>query len=270
MSRKRDHRSELQKQLDAQQQRLQAIQDKYLLSSHGLSVYRDAVGPAKKPVEPSEPPPVFTECVVGYRVWSIDPFGRLRPQSVDKRPWLAGENVAQCDKRDTGGWLTLSWNTFGPVDPPAPEGHKAPAKGCDCGLYARFNPEDVTALTYDSDASKVCVAGSVIAWGDVQVHADGMRAEKAQITALATTTDMTPEVLELVGRVAERYGVPLVPMELLRHEALMHGAPVPEECRPAKRPSIEHQFYFQLSNQIMQPHYYGSSGSGYASGGNAA
>lgn len=238
---------------------------KTILAQSGLGAMRAHQGQYEPPV----PPPVFSECVIGYRVWMIDALGRLRPQAVNQRPWVPGENTAVCDKRHGfGGFITYG-GSFG-MDPcqPAPKDHKAPAKNCECGFYARFAPHDLPEIAYDLDQGTWLVAGSTAGWGDMQVHADGMRSEKACVTALAVSDNMPPEIRALVEQVAETYRVPAVPLNSLSAEALLHGCPLPDDHRPKPIPKRDYfsQLYTTVSgNFIVSPGsfiQYGSSSNG--------
>lgn len=249
MRRKKQRRADqIQALINAQTEAI----NKQILAQQGLSAYRKAKG--QLPEDMYTPPPVFSECVVGYRIWKIDPLGRLRPLSVDKRPWLPGENTAVCDAHANGGFLVYSgygWDSA----PPKPN-HKAPAKDCECGLYSRFDPSEIhpAPLPYHADAAEVYVAGSVAGWGDIQVHADGMRAEKACVTALAVTDGMPANVRELVERVAAVYRVPAVPWDALATEALLHGMPLPHEHRPEK-PETPGWASYITGNYVTSPIY---------------
>ncbi|MEA2172318.1 MAG: hypothetical protein QOF76_5618 [Solirubrobacteraceae bacterium] len=109
--------------------------------------------------------PLFNECVVGYRYWSVV-RDTLEPISVGPA-WRPGVNTAICHAKTTTA-----------------ERHAAPASGCDCGLYARhaIPPPPHQAWA----PGKTYVLGAVAAWGNLEVHRSGLRAEHAQILALAS------------------------------------------------------------------------------------
>lgn len=175
----------------------------------------------KMPAAPTAPPPVFSQCVVGYRAWNIDPLGRLRPRTCDVAPWIPGINTAKCERGHYYPWGQ------------GYQLHDAPAEDCDCGLYARFATSDLPTIEYNLDASWVTVIGSVAAWGDLRIHPNGMRAEKMCVTALALTDGMPAEIRVLVEQVATKYHVSAVAHDLLQAEAEMHGMPLPNDTRPA-------------------------------------
>jgi hypothetical protein len=155
-------------------------------------------------------PPVYPECVIGYRSWyagsdaGLWPAGWVPAASSARsvhRPWQAGPNTAACPLAD----------------------HAAPDQHCTCGLYAGF---DVPAPAHGF------VVGAVAAWGLVQVHRDGFRAEHAQITALRDDPARTD-----LRAIAARYRVPLVAPGLLELEAQRHGRDVTPRRIPGAAPA---------------------------------
>jgi glycine cleavage system H protein len=93
-----------------------------------------------------------------------------------------------------------------------------------CGLYALTDPAD-RRLDFRADQA----VGAIAAWGDLEVHRSGFRAEHACVTALALPDRAGFDQREALARAAERYGVPLVAADRLSDEALRHGAPLPED-----------------------------------------
>jgi glycine cleavage system H lipoate-binding protein len=81
-----------------------------------------------------------------------------------------------------------------------------------------------------SDAS--FAVGAIGAWGDLEVHRSGFRAEYATVLALAVGRGLPPSLREPHERAAERYGVELVSQELLEVTGLRHAAPIPEALLP--------------------------------------
>jgi glycine cleavage system H lipoate-binding protein len=147
--------------------------------------------------------PDFVEAVVGYRAWHIEDDGLLRPWTFTALPWQPGANRAVC-ARDVR--------------------HAPPVADCMCGLYALTDPGD-RRLDFRADQA----VGAIAAWGDLEVHRTGFRAEHACVTALALPDRAGFEQREALARAAERYGVPLVTADRLSDEALRHGAPLPED-----------------------------------------
>jgi glycine cleavage system H lipoate-binding protein len=93
-----------------------------------------------------------------------------------------------------------------------------------CGLYALTDPGD-RRLDFRADQA----VGAIAAWGELEVHRTGFRAQHACVTALALPDRAGYEQREALARAAERYGVPLVAADRLSDEALRHGAPLPDD-----------------------------------------
>lgn len=167
--------------------------------------------PAYPPPAPvPEDAPSFAQCVIGYRTWRVRDWV-LEPLSMG-HPWRPGVNTARCHY--TGELLT-----FGTPPTPLPDAHPAPHPECDCGLYALHKiPE------FDDGQ----VVGAVAAWGRLEVHANGFRAEYAQILALAEARADGPDL----DAVRETYGVPVVRFTDLIEEAHKHGEPLPASVIP--------------------------------------
>jgi glycine cleavage system H protein len=155
--------------------------------------------------------PDFVEAVVGYRAWHVEDDGTLRPWTFTALPWQPGANRAVC-ARDVR--------------------HAPPVADCMCGLYALTDPAD-RRLDFRADQA----VGAIAAWGDLEVHRSGFRAEHACVTALALPDRAGYEQREALARAAERYGVPLVAADRLSDEALRHGATLPDDLWPAAPPT---------------------------------
>src|SRR3954451_22975634 len=150
-----------------------------------------------------EDAPDFVEAVVGYRAWHIEDDGLLRPWTFTALPWQPGANRAVCAREVR---------------------HEPPVADCMCGLYALTDPAD-RRLDFRADQA----VGAIAAWGDLEVHRTGFRAEQACVTALALPDRAGFEQRAALARAAERYGVPLVAADRLSDEALRHGAPLPDD-----------------------------------------
>jgi glycine cleavage system H lipoate-binding protein len=147
--------------------------------------------------------PDLVEAVVGYRAWHIEDDGQLRPWTFTALPWHPGVNTAVC-ARDVR--------------------HAPPVGDCMCGLYALTDPAD-RRLDFRADQA----VGAIAAWGELEVHRTGFRAEHACVTALALPDRAGYEQREALARAAERYSVPLVAADRLSDEALRHGAALPDD-----------------------------------------
>ncbi|HEU4974227.1 MAG TPA: SCP2 sterol-binding domain-containing protein [Baekduia sp.] len=147
--------------------------------------------------------PDYVEAVVGYRAWHVDEDGVLQPWTFSSLPWHPGTNTAVC-ARDVR--------------------HRPPVGDCMCGLYALTDPGD-RRLDFRADQA----VGAIAAWGDLEVHRTGFRAEHACVVALALPDRAGDVQHDRLARAAARYGVPLVPAHELSAEACRHGAPLPDE-----------------------------------------
>src|SRR3954452_9558978 len=160
---------------------------------------RGAAGAGARPCVSGEAPD-YVEAVVGYRAWHVAGDGLLRPWTFTALPWSPGVNSAVCARDDR---------------------HAPPVGDCMCGLYALTDPAD-RRLDFRADQA----VGAIAAWGDLEVHRTGFRAQEACIVALALPARIGVEGRDRLERAAARYGVPLVPATRLSTEALRHGAPL--------------------------------------------
>lgn len=170
--------------------------------------------------------PTFSECVIGYRSWRLADWV-LAPVSYG-HPWRPGVNRAKCVAHE-GLFPSVTFGSGITFEPPKPKNHAAPQQDCTCGLHAYHEiPQQAEGV----------VIGAVAAWGDLQVHCNGFRAEYAQILALVAADGLE--------EVAGLYGVPLVPLEMLTMEAHQHGSPLPESMRPEKpKPPAQFEAIYQ-------------------------
>ena len=142
-------------------------------------------------------PPLLAGAIHGVRTWRVewsDGDARLGAP-VYGGEWARGRPTrASCE-------------AAGRAHP----GRRAPARSCSCGLYALHPRDEAIAdleqrRSYDDEPFGT-VAGIVEAWGRVEVHEDGFRAEYARPKALAAigTAPGSDEEL-LIERLAERHG----------------------------------------------------------------
>ena len=142
--------------------------------------------------------PDFFEPLIGYRAWHLNKLGELVPWSLSGAgAWLPGVNTAVCH---------------------AAKSHHPPAADCMCGLYALASARDRRLHGCDDQ-----IVGAVAAWGDIELHRTGFRAEHAAVVALAEPVDCD---YERALRAAARYEVPLVPRNELEFTARAFGQPV--------------------------------------------
>lgn len=183
--------------------------------------------------------PDLVQPVVGFRRWLIED-GLLRSTGAGKAIWDPGVTVAECE---TGRDKT------DPDDAPAPEPHTAPGADCGCGIYAYHEPgirrPDAMSRAMNGlmrslasggtvSARPIEVAGAIAAWGGMEVHRDGFRAEKARVVALALDDECleAPERRGLIEAAAAVYGAAAVPSYLLAEKAYEHGIAMPEDLLP--------------------------------------
>lgn len=144
--------------------------------------------------------PDVTEPIIGFRAWRVTCDGALVPWSAAAAgAWVPGINSAICLAR------------------PSTPSHRAPMRRCSCGIYALASADD-RRLTHQNLA-----VGAIAAWGDIEVHTTGFRAEKAAIVALALDADVDPVHRRRLTLAAARYGVPLVPRAGLAAAAGEYG-----------------------------------------------
>jgi hypothetical protein len=148
--------------------------------------------------------------VIGFREWRLR-RGRLWSVSHRDDPLPPGDLKAVC--------LRSQAVTAG-------EDHVVPAPSgvCSCGLYAYH---EVGSLDTYAD-----VVGTVLAWGRIEVHADGFRSEWQRPIALAPALFRSRVGHKAMIQVARRYHVPLVRFDDIGVVAREHGDPVPVEAIP--------------------------------------
>ena len=190
--------------------------------------------------------PDLIQAVVGFRRWRIED-GLLRSTGAGQAIWDPGVTVAECETgtdKASGDMIV-----YGDVEPTI---HPAPAPDCGCGLYAYHDPgireRDQMGLGFARLAASlgghelpVEIAGAVAAWGRIEIHEDGFRAERARVVALALddrclAEDGREDAIRAAG---EQYGAAVVPSHALAREAYKHGIATPEELRPQPEPEPE-------------------------------
>jgi hypothetical protein len=115
--------------------------------------------------------------IVAYRMWLVDHHGTIKSPMGNLR-WAAGD------------WVTARCRRAGDDPGTDPPGHRAPAEGCTCGIYALKSPGGVTRLMtrfgdgYLPSFAPIPASGVVELSGKVIEHALGYRAERARIVTL--------------------------------------------------------------------------------------
>jgi hypothetical protein len=133
----------------------------------------------------------------GSELWSL--------RAVDR--WQRGVKTAHCDSGAHAG--------------------PAPANGCTCGIYAWYTPPPRGA----SAATRDLVSGAVALWGQIELHAHGMRAQQAMVVALALPFSWGEKRRRILAA-ADAFDVPAVPARKLKAAALEHGDLIPRRMRP--------------------------------------
>ena len=152
-------------------------------------------------LEPSEvAAPDLIEAVVAFRKWRVVD-GRLR-SLYEPIFWLEPAQRAECRSGRYGA-----------------RSHEAPHSGCSCGIYASHEP-DYRFPTVDYRG----VSGIVTAWGAIEVHADGLRAEWVQVQALSLYAHWGRRQTDAVKAVAESLEVDLIDLYDLEAVAAQYGA----------------------------------------------
>lgn len=191
---------------------------------------RSALAPPSPPsgASPTRPQPELIRSqnkLIGYRGWTLDGY---KLGSANRRQhggyWTIGPNKAECRKTARATFLANGDAAAVPSD----SEHDAPHPDCECGLYAYFdihrenNPHNL----------KPDVWGAVVAWGRVEVHQSGFRAEYAEPVAFGYSPRDAYEDVRRIEAVAGELGLPFVTFDELEAEALKHGQLVTEEMRP--------------------------------------
>lgn len=156
--------------------------------------------------------PDLIEAVVGFRQWRLN-----------------GDTVRSLFQDDVwaGATLTAFCSTGRHPD------HLAPVNDCSCGTHAWYTP----CPRLGSAATSSLVAGAVVLWGRIELHATGMRGQHCRIVALALPLSRGAKRRRVLT-VAERLGVPAVSHRELGHIAQIHGSGVPDQLRPAQQPTV--------------------------------
>lgn len=149
---------------------------------------------------PKDVAPDLIEAVVAFRKWRVVD-GRLR-SLYEPIFWFEPAQRAECR---SGRYSA--------------QPHEAPHSGCSCGIYASHEP-DYRFPTVDYRG----VSGIVTAWGAIEVHADGLRAEWVQVQALSLYSHWGRRQTDAVKAVGESLEVALIDLYDLEAVAAQYGA----------------------------------------------
>jgi glycine cleavage system H protein len=153
--------------------------------------------------------PDFAAPILGFRVWRLRWDGALVPWSAGAAgAWVPGVNAAVClHGRD----------------------HVPPGRECTCGIYALADWQDYRL----HDPGQV--VGAIAGWGEVEVHRTGFRAQYACVLGLSVPERCPAKLRELLEAAAERYVVPLVPLDALEPIGLEYAQPLAFDAIPRGR-----------------------------------
>ena len=161
--------------------------------------------------------PDLIQPVVGFRKWRVvrdhltSPYIPLR--------WDEPVIEARCFPANRSLMFGAGW---------LEEPHAAPHPHCQCGVYAWHRLPPFAAIP-DPDRA----FGVVALTGRMEVHEDGMRAERAAIRALGYAPNLGARHRETMRSIAAGLGVELVTEDSLPEAARHFGGPVPAELLPA-------------------------------------
>ncbi len=121
------------------------------------------------------------------------------------------------------------------------QGHGiAPHRDCNCGIYAFHRPPQLDDITKFSARMSIptrapdplskpeAVAGAMIAWGKIQVHVEGFRAQYARPVAFVNRDELGNLIGPVARSLAERLGLPVIQREHIERYAAEFG-----QVRPA-------------------------------------
>ena len=148
-----------------------------------------------------ESPPLFAGPLYGIRVWHASwEGGDVHLTGFNGERWVGGgaPTHAEC-VRD------------GRTEPD----HHAPVASCTCGLHAVHPDEDGARWidAYSGYGATPSLVGIIAAWGTIEVHADGFRAESARPVAICMPAHARPgsDLARLAQTLADRYDAELLP-----------------------------------------------------------
>ncbi len=150
-------------------------------------------------------PPFVPGRIHGVRLWTVTVgCGSMALCGLNGSGWMAGGEPtrARCSPFSRSHGC------------PGDDGH-SPAPDCSCGLYAMHPwPEqtsEVSASLLGGGELAIPVMGIVEAWGRIEVHGDGIRAEFARPHALVLFPEsFPPDYAEILAVLARTYRVGVV------------------------------------------------------------
>lgn len=198
--------------------------------------------------------PDITEKVIGFRYWRPE-TGWLKSQGIGEHYWGRGVNEAKCEAgvRSSQGFAYFTWSTaqFAFSDEPkVTKPHHAPGNGCTCGLHAYHKPLPGLSGAGPFTGEAMHILGAVKAWGRMEVHSNGFRAQYAEVLALAYNEAWPLAMVELTKELARSYEVDCVPMDRLEAFALEQGSPIPPDLYPGPKEQPKPK---KVANPVKNP-----------------
>jgi hypothetical protein len=162
--------------------------------------------------------------LLGYRTWLVDDE-RGQPTLVspyDRSWWVPGQaTVAACPEQyvhdfaidpvwsvsDAGSRGQL-WQRIRPTAA-TPTRHRPPEWACSCGIYAAEGLDPAVAVA-ERHRGRRWVVGLAAGWGRVLLHEQGWRSQYAAPAALLRCWVLSPLQRRLIGKLADRYGLPVL------------------------------------------------------------
>lgn len=207
----------------------------------------------------------LTQKVVGYRYFR-DVDGALGSQGHTQWIWGRGVHEATCDKSgglwSVAGSLMWSWGTAGSSAQQPATYYANPAKveqpckvspghGCTCGLHAYHAVPEIKRPPFVAPGNDIPAA--VLAWGQMEVHSNGFRAQYAELLALGFNDLWPRTVVERIRTIARDYEVDCLPLSQLQAFAEAHGAPVPADLYPQpEEPTARPQTVNPVKAEFLQ------------------
>lgn len=179
--------------------------------------------------------------ILGWRSFRIDKDDILSSLFINSGKWMPGVNKAICkfnnNQQEVYNVITGEFSFL--EDPFALPDHDAPHSDCHCGLYG-YHEYNLNL----QQGNNICIA-LILAWGEIDLHSTGFRAEYAEIKALVYNNG-SPDSWEnkyIVTKIAKKYGVPAICIDDAEREAELIGLPIDVSLRPTINDHAINSFY---------------------------
>lgn len=150
--------------------------------------------------------------------------------------WTIGENTATCRGQGTH------------------PGIAAPVHDCECGLYAVNAVEHIPSMRSLPAVGPARIYGTVLAWGRIEVHRTGFRAQYAEPVVLAYNPEDSYRHVSNLKAIMGEMDLPLVELGDLERASEGYGEPVPMELRPAPSSNYEGCPRCSLNGRVTRLH----------------